>query len=565
MPKFPFQGFAPEPSVIRGGIARLIRCWESCRDANEGGYKGGVVQTISDWTRSNYKLKVTSCSPFTATVIGMIFDDSNSEAPGTLFEPKYDGNREPLPPVFYHMHNGFYFDEEGVKRARLKKLGIPTNCDGSTESLVFWNLGYEIDPKDMRRGDMVGINWENRGGHATFCWDVHLAADQTVDCFLYLSSNGGIGKGGAGVTVGVRSANSKFVKQSKGKYTKVKSPLFADDVLYIEHGAWMCLPKVAEKAVDKTTFNGVTPRHVVADGSHSVASLKVVRLWGVAPPTRPQTSKVDYAKNFATARRLSAEEPPPPFASGTSTPVAVHVKDVPSTKVPAKQAETPKQVKEVPPKPAKQLKTEAVDHQLVVEQSLHELFVAGWIEKDPGPIDSVYDAQTKAAVEDFQTRFAVEPIDGKPGRITRSALARVMKDLHDGKPNPHKEPEQQPRVDDFYWLRNRALPGDSVTLAIRGANLDALTKLDVVLTCAVSEKSASVALPTTTLLDHTTAEVAIPSTFPRDGEIAARLIGSGKGAKIDVSTDVPLYLTGTLSGRGAPPPMPADPADLALE
>src|ERR1043165_7244378 len=155
MAKFPWKGFAPEATLIQGKLVCLVRCWESCRDANAGGYGSGVVQRLDcwGWTAAKIKPQITSCSPFTATLIGMIFDQSGTEAHGTDFQPKYDGGTRLIPTAFYQMHNSFYFDAGGARRKLHRDLGLSIDCNGAAESLVFFNLGYEIDPKDMRRGD----------------------------------------------------------------------------------------------------------------------------------------------------------------------------------------------------------------------------------------------------------------------------------------------------------------------------------------------------------------------------------------------------------------------------
>ena len=434
------------------------------------------------------------------------------------------------------MHNGFFFKYHADMRKRL-----PGECDDSAGSLVAFNLGYAIDPRDMRRGDMVGIDWKSGGGHATFCWDVHLNAAGEVDCFLYLSSNGSGGKG-VGVSVGTLQP-ARFVKQEDGRYKKQKDPLFADSPDYIRYGAWMCIPQVKAKDVDLKSFKGTPPSFVTgwAAHLHAINRLRVVRLWGVGPPTRPQAGS-KYAQSFELARKLAAEDPPESYATGTGAPVTVHVKDVPVTKIPATEVQTPDAVKKVPPKPVQQKKEHVVDHQLFVEQALHELHGAGWIAKDPGKVDAVYDAATKAAVEDFQTQFKVEPIDGKPGAITRAALKRVLDDLHAGKPNPNKPEEHRPRVDHFYWLRNRVLPGGSNKLAIHGANLDTLVTLKITLTDENGARER-LSLPRIPEADRAVFPLTIPATLARGAKLTARLEGSGKdGTTIDKSSKVPLYL-----------------------
>ena len=59
--------FAPKPTVFTGGMARMIRLWECCRDANAGGYGSGVLQSIRGWGKMSSR-QVTSCSPRIAAV-----------------------------------------------------------------------------------------------------------------------------------------------------------------------------------------------------------------------------------------------------------------------------------------------------------------------------------------------------------------------------------------------------------------------------------------------------------------------------------------------------------------
>src|SRR5262249_53337770 len=146
---------------------------------------------------------ITSCSPFTATVICMMFDPSG-ETSAKWYKPKYNDGNDGLPNAFYQMHNGFSMT--GARYQHVLSLGYkkPSHVNEWAGSSVFFNLGYEIDPKDTRRGDMVGIDWNpGHGGHAVFCWDVHLNDKQEVDAFQYVSANGHMkpDNHGPGVTV----------------------------------------------------------------------------------------------------------------------------------------------------------------------------------------------------------------------------------------------------------------------------------------------------------------------------------------------------------------------------
>ena len=138
--------FAPKPTVFTGGMARMIRLWECCRDANAGGYGSGVIQSIRGWSKLSSR-QVTSCSPFTATVIGMMFDARGGEDPSVTYEPKYDEGTVVLPSAFYAMHNGFFFARGAVGDARRQQFRRHDwkLCNDPARSIVFWNLGYEIE------------------------------------------------------------------------------------------------------------------------------------------------------------------------------------------------------------------------------------------------------------------------------------------------------------------------------------------------------------------------------------------------------------------------------------
>jgi hypothetical protein len=336
----------------------------------------------------------------------------------------------------------------------------------------------------MRRGDMVKINWANHGGHATFCWDVHVNSAGEVDCFQFLSSNGSSKSGGPGVSVSVMSKNlSLFVEKDKaGVWKKKKSPLFSDDELYLRHGKWICLPRVKKSEIDLNSFKNPTPNssHLVDSGSYSASSVTVVRFWGVAPPTRAQDND-KYEVNFPKARELAAEQPPASYATGEGTPVPVTFTNVPTQKVTDNEVKKdPEVIKKLPPHPDKQKKSESVSQQEFVEQALHELYIAKWIDVSPGTVDAIIDAQTKKSTWDFQEKFKVKPLDGKPGKITRRALQKILKLLHAGKANPNK-PDTKPKVEHGYFLHNHATPEHSNTLVLRGSNLDKMEVCKVTL------------------------------------------------------------------------------------
>src|SRR3954471_1468017 len=101
-------GFDPKPTVFKDGVTRQIQLWESFRDANDDGYWGGVVCAVKGFGSQPPKggkgRMGTTCSPFTGTVIGAMFDPDGSV--DKVCEPKYDDGNVPLPNEFYQLHNG---------------------------------------------------------------------------------------------------------------------------------------------------------------------------------------------------------------------------------------------------------------------------------------------------------------------------------------------------------------------------------------------------------------------------------------------------------------------------
>ena len=213
-----------QPTSVDGGLPKLVRIWEYLRDLNTGGYGGAVLVDVKDAISKGHN-GVTSCSPFTGTCIYMALDPRpfNAAQPWSLkepYEPIFDGGK-PLDVNFYRLHNGSslssYASVKDKKFAgwkadfkkryveRIPQLAHDFSAfkfiNHSAGSVIALNLGTRVDSKRMRRGDMVGIDWHNGNGHATFCWNVHLNEKGEVDCFQFISSNGTSANGGAGITI----------------------------------------------------------------------------------------------------------------------------------------------------------------------------------------------------------------------------------------------------------------------------------------------------------------------------------------------------------------------------
>jgi hypothetical protein len=460
-----------------------------------------------------------------------------------VYEPKYDNGTTPLPVDFYCLHNGFYFEGDvgAARKKRFRANKWPLSND-SADSLVFFNLGYRIDPRDMRRGDFVAIDWGNGGGHATFCWDVHLDANGAVDAFEFVSSNGKIGAGGAGVTVW--NSNWAMLVDKNGEKYKKKQNLFVDSEMNLKYGKWLCLPGVDRTKIDLTSFKEPTPsiKQFVdkTAGGYAAARVRVVRFWGVNPPDQPHGDLL--GDKASQARSLGKEKAPDSYASGKGKPVEVHIPDVPVTKVAGSEVKKdPDAVKKAPPKPAQQKKEHVVHHQGFVESALAELHAAGWIERSPGKGDSVGDNDTKASVKDFQTKLDVKPIDGIAGPITRKALRQALADLHDGKPNPKKK-DPKPTIEHFYWLRNRVDPGAVNGLAVQGAHLDLVQTFAISLKDKKSGHAEDVSFPLVAINGRGVAPLVVPAAFGVGSLVTARLKGSANGQNIEKESDVPLYI-----------------------
>ena len=547
--------------MFNGGPERQKQIWEACHNANSGGYGSGVVQRIDSMGCGVNARQVTSCSPFTATAIGMMFDKRPGVAQ-TNFEPMFDQGQKPLGTAFYQMHNGNYFaidhdSEADLKRttarsaarlaqwAKNKWPGPARSWDDSAMSLVWHNLGYQIDPRDMRRGDLVGVDWSpSNGGHAVFVWDVHLDASGAVDCFTFLSSNGTSAHGGAGVSVYCGDWRKLWDRDGNGKFTCKLSPVFGEHDEYIQFGAWHTLPDKHKADIVTTTFK--KPPTTIIDSSswqkqrgysEYVGSLRVVRFWGVAPPASPHGNLL--GDKAARARELLQWQPPEPQCMGTSPPTGRIEKIQP---VPVPKAH-PDPIAAAPPRPAPpQNREQAVAHQHFVEDALAELYDHKWIEVHPGNPSSVGDPKTKAAVEDFQRKFKVPPIDGIPGQKTRPALERALADLRAGKPNPNKPPPP-PSIERFYWLTNRVEPGSSNGLAIVSPSFDGFQTFEITLTDQ-NARSMKVPLPLVAFNGRGVCALQIPAQFAAGSVLSARLRGSSNGKLVDKTTAVPLYVGG---------------------
>jgi peptidoglycan hydrolase-like protein with peptidoglycan-binding domain len=396
------------------GVQRIIDVCEWARGRNQDGYLtsaegGGILANLKD----HRSLRVgtgTTCTPFTATAMGVAFDptwprDDDKTKP---FVPMFNGGKDPLMP---------YAD-----------FHIEHNSNGkSVSSIVHYNLGFEIKPEEFRRGDFVAIGWGTGNGHGVFCWDAHLAADGKVDAVQYIGANGGSGK--AGVTIS-RCIGKPWLKgdpangqRGQGTLQKAMDPVFVDSDDIVRHGQWLVLPG-AEVAV------GWDPKSKAWTDKYE----DWLATFRVKPKTVTMPAKTGWhAKHIAAARLWYKGDPPKPFCMKdgppppprASRPPEIH-SDAPVTTVKKKD---PEAAKTVAPKPAKQDEKKPLKRQKDIEQAMLDFFRAQWIDKDPGVPDEVNDPKSKEAVKAFQRLFGLDD-DGVVGKLTWPVIQKQVEACH---------------------------------------------------------------------------------------------------------------------------------------
>jgi len=435
---------------IEGGLPKLVRIWEELRRLNKGGYGGAVLVQLGDFTKASAE-GVTSCSPFTCTAICMALDPRSVDVgqPYTLgapYKPAFDGGR-PVDHYFYDLHNGYprshYLAGKqwrpDFKKGFVDKIPQLESAfslfNSAAGSVVALNLGTPVDPKAMRRGDVLGWDWNPKKvivkgkeqeivhGHAAFCWNVHLDKDGNVDCFQFITSNGGF-KGDVGISVctyyGRKTYDPEYLKVDGGKYTK-KKDLFTgiiDDPQghpdYISRAVWFALPGVKARDIDKDSFGGVK-NPVIFDSTgkfyvnHMVG---VTRLNGIQPPDP-----------YLRADGKKGENKPAqsgPLGKATSKPVEVKGGDSGKKDEPQKKDEPPKKVEKAEPGPPQ-------DFQKDVEGALQILWNARWIKSNPGDSSSVNDKESQASIKEYQQKFmnGKAPHLGHADTETRRRLLRA--------------------------------------------------------------------------------------------------------------------------------------------
>ncbi|MGD0528163.1 MAG: hypothetical protein ABSE49_23720, partial [Polyangiaceae bacterium] len=198
---------APKPPYAETrlpGPGTIIKVIEDLRTLDSDGYSpygAGFLAKIKGYGMA--QTRGTVCSPFTGNVIGCAFDpDYDKKDVGTdEFEPMFNGGKDPLPfSAFYRQHN---------------------DSDQPAQSVADYNLGKLVESTKIRRGDVIGIDWAFGGGHAVFCWDVHLDADGKVDCFQFVGANGSLSAGDFAHDAAGQSAAQATARAVVGKAEKL--------------------------------------------------------------------------------------------------------------------------------------------------------------------------------------------------------------------------------------------------------------------------------------------------------------------------------------------------------
>ena len=607
--KPPFQiTWLPDKPV--GGPARIIQICEKLRARNSDGYVphiGGILANLKDhgslaaWPNS----EGTTCTPFTATVIGMAFDPGYPRDDKTdPYVPKFNGGADELLPysVFHVAHNA---------------------NDQAVNSVVKYGLAKEVPATEMRRGDLVEITWNpGGGGHGVFCWDVHLNEKQQVDCFQILGSNGEGNPPGPGVSIygcwgkpwltgdsatlksevkevevhGKKKTVTIWSKAAPGTLKVHDPPIFKDDDQVVIKGRWLALPDVPEGSIKKKTFRA-TPQAIFY--SHpkkfSVRQVRCARFYYNDPVPKP------YCMKNGASPSSSPASPPGHFET---TPTTVKGNDI------KKDPDAPKRVK---PKPAQQDDKKPLRSQHAVEQAMQSFFRAKWIAADPGESDNINDAKTQAAVKEFQKLFKLT-VDGIVGPQTLGAIGRqlpacvlqamaqvLLGQLHrggklksdpgpaDGANNPATQaavkefqktsglPETgvpdtdtqakldalvsehspsdakhglAPALQKLYWLGNEARRGEAAALRLHAEDLKTGCEIEVFLKDAVSGKEEKAEAKLSAKAGESEVSIPLPTVFAEGSIVYARARCAVDGGKtLETTTEAPLYIR-TTTGQG---------------
>jgi peptidoglycan hydrolase-like protein with peptidoglycan-binding domain len=533
-------------------IERVIWSWEKLREYNSAGYRtssgGGPWVAQVNWKEQPAKLsksggpsagKGTACSPFTCNAIGLIFAAEN-EPP---FNPKHS-NGDPISQVLWWAGNG-NLHKWGAKYQKsmgvILKNAANGGDDGWPRAAIFFNLAYAIDPTEMRKGDLVKIEWmpktdpatgkKTYGGHAVYCWDVHLDNQGKVDAFQYISANGAMSNGGNGAGISVGGvfgyySKNKFlerVKMDPPEWKVLKKPLFVDDDEYVSQGAWVTWRKDVESINLQDGRMRAKPRQ-----KHPVAcqAVAAARFHGVIPPE-------PYAMGGNPAPR-------PPEVVNVA-PAQVNKADL---------EKDPAQVQKKNEKPAKQADDAATGGQEALERRLKDLYELGVIDKDPGQPDAVNDPATQAAVKEFQEKHQL-PADGNASAATKKKVQEVHKKALEtpegrrylttgvgvregGGANPAQaggggaKGGGKPQVVALYWRHGSARPGEQVQVRLVAEGADGKS-FPLKLKNVKSGETRDAGAALTVANGRAAAMVRVPAAAVGAGQSAGQAGGGGAG------------------------------------
>lgn len=467
----------PQPSPTT--LERLLESWEELRKLDVEGYRTSRAHPLSTWLvdiqwadgRSvRSPGRGTTCSPFTTQSVAMAYSPQGQ----TPLRPMLSDGR-PLSFLFSRAANGTL---GAASPQQLTRYGMTLVDNEWPRPVIFFNLGYAVPPTQLRRGDAVHIDWMTGGGHAVFCWDVHLNERGEVDAFQYVSSNGRIRTGatceGAGVGVsvgGTPCGRGGYIRQSAAApvcYEVLRSPLFVDDERYTAEAAWV-------------TWN---------------PQLKLSDLVGCR--VRPR-GKLSYAR-VVKAARFHGVSPPPPFAMAAA---GVSAKSLPSS--------------------------DPLSDQRLLQKQLGVLIAAGVVVADVGNPEITSAAQLRAVVRTFQAKFGLVA-DGIAGPKTKAKLREVYavacaapaakEYLATGAASSPDDEEPavafsldpvSPRVHALYFRHGTVIAGTQValvaetegidfasappTLYLRGANSDERLPVTCKWTCQLGRATTLVQIP----------------------------------------------------------------------
>lgn len=420
-------------------LERLLASWERLRELGIHGYRTSRSAPVSTWLvdiawreRQTHRSpgRGTTCSPFVTQATAMAFSESPSEPLRPLLA---DGT--PLPFLFSQMANGVLRSDNPAYRKVMNEYGVTMADNEWPRPVIFFNMGYAVELTELRRGDAVHIDWQNGGGHAVFCWDVHLNERGEVDAFQYVSSNGKMANGGSGGGIavgGTTDGSGGFIGARLGsptEYFAARRPLFVDHPNYVTEGTWVT--------------------------------------WDPAVAARPLGGLCGSARRRAVlAKRVKAAR----FHG-------VEVAGIPLFAMGQGEAAMDSEPAVEPPR-ATEHASDGLAQTAALQERLHLLFGHGLIDCDPGTCDGKAGRHTTAAVKAFQHRYGLKA-DGVAGPATLALIERVCRSAtaQSGAPDPAAGPAAAQSFasgGDFtdsaqlYFRHGVARPGEVVELILRG-------------------------------------------------------------------------------------------------